>query len=200
VEIHQKTRKNNALQHSNNGEPVFWKGIRIMFRITIAGVIWIFMTVLAITSICAESLIPFSCPSKLFLLYFLSILNPPVCSRVIKASRELSTDKPSKLFEKYCSLSILSNEEQQFCYNSQGFQSEINRLLDLGADDKRICKKIYNINPDFCTSKSFARHAEDHDQRSQTNTPSGTNAIETNGTSETTTKTTYPRKRGVIYE
>jgi hypothetical protein len=187
-----------STQH-NSGHPVFWKESGKMPKNNTARGIWIFALVTSVGIISAEISPSFSCPSKFCLPSPLPHHTSPVCSRVIKASRELSTDKPSKLFEKYCSLSILSNEEQQFCYNSQGFQSEISRLLDLGADEKRICKRIYKINPDFCTIRSFPRHTEDHSQRSQEQIVAK-ETTEINATSGAPSKAAYPRKRGVIYE
>ena len=61
-----------------------------------------------------------------------------------------SGDPPSKSLNRYCNLETISVEEQQFCYNTQGFRSDMLRMLELGADENRICKKVNNINPDFC--------------------------------------------------
>lgn len=87
-------------------------------------------------------------------------LNCPVCIRMIKAAREFGKgqDPPtsvSKALEKYCTLgTALSVEEQQFCYNIDNVRGEINRMLDLGADELRVCKKVKSMNPHFCVSKS----------------------------------------------
>ena len=82
-----------------------------------------------------------------------SELNCPVCVRMVKAARDFgkAQDPPtatSKALEKYCSLgTTLSVEEQQFCYNIDNVRGEINRMLDMGADEIRVCKKVRSMNP-----------------------------------------------------
>ena len=38
---------------------------------------------------------------------------------------------------------------------TDGIKKELFRLLDLGVDVNRVCKKIQKINPDFCSIKVF---------------------------------------------
>ena len=96
-----------------------------------------------------------------------------VCFRLIRAVRG-SGDPATKSLDRYCNLESISVEEQQFCYNTQGFRSDILRMLDLGADENRICKKVHSINPDFC--KAVVRKKENPGTRD------------------------HKRQRGVIYE
>ena len=72
-----------------------------------------------------------------------------------KSSHEIRTTLISgdkEIFVRYCRLSKLPVEERKFCYDTETSRKEIFRLLDLGADDKRICRKVKKINPDFCNS------------------------------------------------
>ena len=79
-----------------------------------------------------------------------------VCLRIIRAiKRELKhSESSSKYLDRYCSLKNLPVDEQKFCYNTDTIRRELIRLLDMGADEQRVCKKFYSINPDFCASKS----------------------------------------------
>ncbi len=61
--------------------------------------------------------------------------------------------KASVSYDRYCSLSSITVDETQFCYNTNGLKAEIHRMLDLGAKPERICKKVRSVNPDFCTTK-----------------------------------------------
>ena len=54
--------------------------------------------------------------------------------------------------DKYCALKSLDVEDEQFCYNIENMRGDINRMLDMGADEKRTCKKVKSFNPHFCTS------------------------------------------------
>ena len=78
-----------------------------------------------------------------------------VCLRVIRAiRRELKNSESSaKYLDRYCSLKQLPVDEQKFCYNTDTIRRELVRLIDMGADENRVCKKLNSINPDFCTSK-----------------------------------------------
>lgn len=90
-------------------------------------------------------------------------------------------------YKQFCSLGEgLLVEEEKFCYDSQSFLEEINRLVKLGANSERICRRIHSINPDFCASMQYKRS-------SLTSTAS----IDTHGPLSTSQRTT---KRGVIYE
>jgi hypothetical protein len=72
--------------------------------------------------------------------------------RVIRAAKNLRKDFKSSVeaFEKYCTLTSIGVDEQQFCYNAFGIKKDIHKLLELGADETRICKRVMKINPDFC--------------------------------------------------
>lgn len=74
--------------------------------------------------------------------------------RTLRAVRELSKDGGKvDLFSalmRYCALQTISSEAQQFCYNIASAKGDIERLMRLGAEDKRICHKVYSINSDFC--------------------------------------------------
>ena len=64
------------------------------------------------------------------------------------------------ILERYCKLKGLPVDEQKFCYDTETIVQDINRLLEYGADEYRICKKVKAINPDFCkisNDKSFSK-------------------------------------------
>jgi hypothetical protein len=65
--------------------------------------------------------------------------------------------KPMVALDKYCELSALEVEEQIFCYNAATIRKDITRLIEMGADEFRVCKKVRSINPDFCKGKSTAQ-------------------------------------------
>lgn len=84
------------------------------------------------------------------------------CLKVLKAVKEMSIsmnnqDKTSislsAALDKYCALSALDVDDQQFCYNIETMRGDINRLLDMGADETRVCKKVRSINPHFCSGE-----------------------------------------------
>ena len=62
----------------------------------------------------------------------------------------VSHESPSQALDRYCSLAHLPVDEQQFCYNIDSFKKDLGRVLDLGADERRVCKKVKAINFDFC--------------------------------------------------
>ena len=72
----------------------------------------------------------------------------------IKSYAASQSIKNSEAFEKYCVIPTLDVEEQKFCYNTDTLRMDILRLLDLGADENRLCKKVKSINPDFCLVKT----------------------------------------------
>ena len=77
----------------------------------------------------------------------------PVCVRVVRAARELGRVQQkdvSSVLSSYCSLSNIEVAEQKFCYNTENVRGQITRLINLGADESRICKKVKAMNPDFC--------------------------------------------------
>lgn len=55
----------------------------------------------------------------------------------------------------YCQLQTISVEDQKFCYNIDTIKGDLQRLLSLGANDDRICKKVKSVNPDFCVTKAI---------------------------------------------
>ena len=71
----------------------------------------------------------------------------------------VSSDK--EIFIRYCQLSKLPVEERKFCYDTETNRKEIFRLLDLGADENRICRKVKKINPDFCNTATQGQSAND---------------------------------------
>jgi hypothetical protein len=78
------------------------------------------------------------------------------CERVVKAAKELGAKQniaPSLALEKYCGIPSIEVEDEQFCYNVATLKKDVNRLLDLGADASRVCKKVRAVNSDFCKSK-----------------------------------------------
>jgi hypothetical protein len=78
------------------------------------------------------------------------------CERVVKAVKELGAKQniaPSLALEKYCGIPSIEVEDEQFCYNVATLKKDVNRLLDLGADASRVCKKVRAVNSDFCKSK-----------------------------------------------
>lgn len=80
-----------------------------------------------------------------------------VCVRIIKTIREnkQNNEDSSDALNRYCSLgSILGTEEQRFCYNIDNIRSELGRMLGLGADEMRVCKKVYATNAHFCEVKA----------------------------------------------
>ena len=52
--------------------------------------------------------------------------------------------------DKYCEIETLSVEDQKFCYNTATIKKDLYRLMNMGADEFRVCKKVKSINPDFC--------------------------------------------------
>lgn len=80
-----------------------------------------------------------------------------VCVRMMKSIKSYASAqgiKNSEGFEKYCAIPTLDVDEQKFCYNTDTLRMDILRLLDLGADENRLCKKVKSINPDFCLVKA----------------------------------------------
>eukprot|EP01038_Epipyxis_sp_PR26KG_P007442 gene7442-10140_t len=89
----------------------------------------------------------------------------PACLRVIRAARDLAQRQEALsatvAYEKYCKLSSLATQDEQFCYNTENIRNDIYRLINLGADEFRICKKIRAINPDFCSSSNKNKQASE---------------------------------------
>ena len=59
----------------------------------------------------------------------------------------------AEAFEKYCSLDTLPVDELKFCYDVDSFKQDVLKLLNFGADEKRICKKVHSTNHNFCAVK-----------------------------------------------
>lgn len=80
--------------------------------------------------------------------------NCPVCIRVIRAARALGKsgqEGATSVLSSYCQLSQqLEVEDAKFCYNIENVRGELNRMLNLGADEYRICKRVKAMNSDFC--------------------------------------------------
>lgn len=142
-------------------------------------------------------------------------VNCPVCYRVLSAVRDLKKSKNinnAEALNKYCMVQGLSTEDQQFCYNIDSMKADIVRLLDLQADDKRICAKVYRVNPHFCTvtsnqsasNKSF-RGGNDRTNNEMSGSGSGNkrkfaDSVETNNSGESYIHPSHLRyKRGLIY-
>lgn len=81
----------------------------------------------------------------------------PICYRVIHAAKGLAkTDniKASMALDRFCALKQgLEVSDEKFCYDTENVRGTINRLLDLFASAERICKKIKDMNPDFCRQR-----------------------------------------------
>jgi hypothetical protein len=54
----------------------------------------------------------------------------------------------------YCSLQNIDIEDLKFCYNIENMKESMNRILSLTDDENRICKKLKEVNPDFCRIRS----------------------------------------------
>jgi hypothetical protein len=55
---------------------------------------------------------------------------------------------------------LLSTDEKKFCYNIESIVGEIVRLIDMNADEHRVCKKVYSVNSDFCRAKNATTVSE----------------------------------------
>ena len=66
----------------------------------------------------------------------------------------------SDSLERYCELKTLETEEAQFCYNIDTFKMALNKVLNVGADEYRVCKKVKAMNPDFCSGGKTKKREE----------------------------------------
>ena len=64
-----------------------------------------------------------------------------------------SKESGAEAFKKYCSLETLPVDELKFCYDVDSFKQDILKLMNFGADEKRICKKVHSTNHNFCAVK-----------------------------------------------
>ena len=72
---------------------------------------------------------------------------------MIRTSRELAFKQGTSstlALEQYCKIPSIEINDEKFCYDIGSIRKDIFRLMDLGADEFRICKKVKSINPDFC--------------------------------------------------
>ena len=86
----------------------------------------------------------------------------PICMRVMRSVKDLAKGPPAmkggKALEKYCSLGeSLEISDEKFCYDIDSMRSTLNRLLEFGATEERLCKRIKDTNPDFCSKKATNR-------------------------------------------
>ena len=92
----------------------------------------------------------------------------PICLRIVRTIRDISKSQGisiTKAFDNYCKMQGLEVEEQKFCYNVESFQKEVIRLMDLNADEFRVCKKVKSINPDFCATRVTPKAADNESLR-----------------------------------
>lgn len=88
----------------------------------------------------------------------------PVCFRIIKACKPslypatvVKKRTNIDLLKKFCSHSkTLYVEEAKFCYDMDSFHHELSRLFSMKADENRICKKVFGLNPNFCPTSPAA--------------------------------------------
>lgn len=80
----------------------------------------------------------------------------PVCVRVMRAARQMGKSRQdvTAALNSYCSLTTIEVAEQKFCYNTENVRGELSRMIKLGADEYRICKRVRAMNPDFCNVMS----------------------------------------------
>jgi hypothetical protein len=129
----------------------------------------------------------------------------PVCDTVLNAARNVAKNekklKISDALNKYCAVTSLDVDHVKFCYNIDTIKRDLFRILDVGASNDRVCKKVLAVNKDFCQLKQSI---------SSSNTLLGPifETIETTGT-ENENKTTdsnasifppnFRPKRGFVY-
>lgn len=136
----------------------------------------------------------------------------PVCMRVMRAVRDYAKERnmtPSIALRKYCGIEELEVSVVQFCYNIGTVMQDLGRVLDLGADEVRICKKVENINPHFCTSTKqkdggVGKNIDTRGDNTDGIVQDGESDNEGEKTKKNTGKETYVilnerLKRGIIY-
>ena len=84
------------------------------------------------------------------------VVECPVCVRVMRAARQMGKSRQdvTAALNSYCSLTNIEVAEQKFCYNTENVRGELSRMIKLGADEHRICKRVRAMNPDFCNVMS----------------------------------------------
>lgn len=60
----------------------------------------------------------------------------------------------SHALDKYCELKALETSDEKFCYDTSNMRQSINRLMEMGADEYRLCQRVKSINSDFCRVKT----------------------------------------------
>lgn len=106
----------------------------------------------------------------------------------------------SEALSKYCAVESLDVDHTKFCYNIDTIKKNLSRILDLGATNDRICKKVLAVNKDFCQSKQSTSFTGSSDTASVLTTPS-TSVDVTSDPADSSNTTTVPfkQKRGFIY-
>lgn len=142
-----------------------------------------------------------------------------VCDRVLRASRDLAAREAglsvSQALGKFCSVETLETEDVKFCYNIDTIKKDIYRLLDLGANNDRVCKKVHTINSDFCrvrhssSTPTIGSMTSDENKSEIRNTDNadiqfndvkgGAVSIEGDVIALYPSPPGYPQKRGFIY-
>jgi len=84
----------------------------------------------------------------------------PICMRVIASAKEtakMQSILPSVALGKFCDLGSkgrsLEVADEKFCYDVMTMSTTLFRQLDLGGTADRCCKRVYQMNPDFCRRK-----------------------------------------------
>lgn len=105
--------------------------------------------------------------------------------------------KLSEALSKYCAVESLDVDHTKFCYNIDTIKKDLSRILDLGATNDRVCRKVLAVNKDFCQSKQSTSSS---DTASVLTAPS-TNVDATSDSADSSNSTTVPfkQKRGFIY-
>ena len=50
-------------------------------------------------------------------------------------------------------INLRALQELKFCYDTDNFRKDLIRLMDLGAEEYRVCKRVHTENPSFCAVK-----------------------------------------------
>lgn len=80
-----------------------------------------------------------------------------LCLHIMQTVKELAVKSsilPSLSLLNYCSIAELDVETKQFCYHLDSIKGDVQRVLDAGAPEKRICRKIKALSPTLCKSSS----------------------------------------------
>ena len=98
---------------------------------------------------------------------FNALVDCPVCYRVVNAAKGMSkrdSIKVSDAFASYCNIDKgLEISDEKLCYDVTNMKTSLYRLLDLGASVDRVCKKVKEINSDFCRKGEISALRRDVD-------------------------------------